>query len=185
MPFTKILTERLALRQLVAGDAPTIFEYRSRPEISRFQSWGVESRAQIQSQIESLALSEPGAPGSWFQIGIMLSSSSALIGDCGFHVLGSEPRQVEFGISLATEFQSQGYAIEALGALLDYLLVKLGKHRVFCSVDPRNVRSMALMQRVGMRQEAYFVKSLWFRGEWVDDVIFAMLGSDWKTMKII
>jgi RimJ/RimL family protein N-acetyltransferase len=115
----------------------------------------------------------------------MLSCSSALVGDCGFHVLGSEPRQVEFGISLATEFPSQGYATEALRALLDYLLVKLGKHRAVCSVDPRNVRSIALMQRVGMQQEAYSVKSFWFGGEWVDDVIFAMLGSDWKTTNIV
>jgi hypothetical protein len=64
MPFTKIVTERLALRQLVANDAQEIFEYRSRPEVSRYQSWGVESRAEIQAQIESLAVTEPGMPGS-------------------------------------------------------------------------------------------------------------------------
>jgi RimJ/RimL family protein N-acetyltransferase len=183
MPFTEIRSERLTLRQLVPGDAQTIFDYRSRPEVSRFQSWGVESRAEIQSQIESLATSEPGAPGSWFQIGVTLSSSNGLLGDCGFHVLGPEPRQVEFGISLVPEYQSQGYATEALLLLLDYLFVRLGKHRAFCSVDPRNVRSIALMERVGMRKEAHFVKSFWFKGEWVDDLIFAMLASDWKIRR--
>jgi RimJ/RimL family protein N-acetyltransferase len=40
---------------------------------------------------------------------------------------------------------------------------------------------MKLLQRVGMRQEAHFVKSLWFRGEWVDDVIFAILSSEWRS----
>ena len=183
MPFTEILTERLILRQLVLEDAPTIFEHRSRPEISRFQSWGIESRSEIQSQIARLLTTEPDSPGSWFQIGIALPSSGELIGDCGFHVLEPEPRQVEFGVSLASEFQFKGYATEALRALLDYLLVRLGKHRAFGSADPRNIRSIALMERVGMRKEAHFVKSLWFKGEWTDEVIFAMLASDWKTAK--
>jgi RimJ/RimL family protein N-acetyltransferase len=68
-----------------------------------------------------------------------------------------------------------------LRALLDYLLVELGKDRVFGSVDPRNVRSMRLLQRVGMRKEAHLVKSVLFKGEWVDDVIFAIHASDWKS----
>jgi RimJ/RimL family protein N-acetyltransferase len=182
MPFTKIVTERLALRQLVSSDAQKIFAYRSRPEVARYQSWGIESRAEIQSQIESLAMAEPGIPGTWYQIGIVLQSSSELIGDCGFCVQETEPRQAEFGISLAPKYQCHGYATEALRALLNYLLVDLGKHRAFGSVDPRNLRSIKLMQRVGMRNEAHFVRSLWFRGEWVDDVIFAILASDWTAM---
>jgi RimJ/RimL family protein N-acetyltransferase len=182
MPFIKIVTERLALRQLAASDAQKIFEYRSRPEVSRYQSWGIESRDEIQSQIESLVLTEPGIPGAWYQIGIVLRFGSEFIGDCGFHVLATETRQAEFGISLAPKYQCHGYAAEALRALLNYLFVDLSKHRVFGSVDPRNLRSIKLMQRVGMRNEAHFIRSFWFKGEWVDDMIFAMLASDWRAM---
>jgi RimJ/RimL family protein N-acetyltransferase len=53
---------------------------------------------------------------------------------------------------------------------------------VFASVDPRNVSSMRLLERVGMRKEAHFVQSLWFKDEWVDDVIFAMLAAEWKSV---
>jgi RimJ/RimL family protein N-acetyltransferase len=180
MPFTQIQTERLMLRDLQASDAQRIFDYRSRPEVSRFQLWGSESSEKIHSYIEDLAGTEPGTPGVWYQVGINLLSSDELIGDCGFRVLEAEPRQAEFGIALAPEFQSKGYATEALRALLDYLLVTLGKHRVIGSVDPRNVRSIKLMQQAGMRQEAHFIRSFWFKGEWVDDMILAMLASDWK-----
>jgi RimJ/RimL family protein N-acetyltransferase len=179
--FTEIVTKRLALRDLEASDAQRIFEYRSRPDVSRFQSWGTQSADAIQSYIRGLSAAEPGMPGSWYQIGIILLSGRELIGDCGFHVLETEPRQAELGIALAPEFQGRGYATETLRVLLDYLLVELGKHRVFGSVDPRNVRSTMLLQRIGMRKEAHFVKSLWFKGEWVDDVIFAILASEWKS----
>jgi RimJ/RimL family protein N-acetyltransferase len=183
MPFSTIVGERIALRQLVPGDAAKIFAYRSRPEVSRYQSWGIDTEAGIRAQVEGLRAAEPGLPGGWFQIGVALRSSGELIGDCGFHIAEAEPRQAEFGISIDPAFQNRGYATEALRALLNYLLVDLGKHRAFASVDPRNLRSIALMQRVGMRQEAHFVRSLWFKGEWVDDMIFAVLASDWRSAK--
>jgi len=182
MPFAKIVTARLVLRQLVPSDAEKILEYRSRPEVSRYLSWGVESQAAIQSQIETLAFVDPDSPGPWYQLGIVLRSSNELIGDCGFRVHENEPRQVEFGISLAPDVHCQGYATEALGALLRYFFVGLRKHRAFASVDPRNLRSIKLMERLGLRNEAHFVKSLWFKGEWVDDMIFAVLASDWKAV---
>ena len=90
-------------------------------------------------------------------------------------------------MTLAPEFQRQGYAAEAFRALLSYLFGTMGKHRVFGSVDPANTASIALVRRVGMRQEAHLVKSLWFRGDWVDDVIFALLEEEWdlQTSQVI
>lgn len=180
--FKEILTERLKLRNLEVSDAARIFEYRSHPDVARFQSWGTQSAEAIESYIPDLSATEPGRPGSWFQIAIILLSSGELIGDCGFHVLATEPHQAEIGIALAPEFQGRGYASEALRALLNYLLVALGKDRVFGSVDPRNVRSMQLLQRVGMRKESESTKSRWFKGELVDDTIFAISAIEWKSM---
>ena len=62
---------------------------------------------------------------------------------------------------------------EALKAVLDYLFMKLGKHRVYGSVDPGNAPSLALLERVGMRREAHFVESLWFKGAWADDPLLS------------
>ena len=180
---TRILTERLRIRELEIRDGARIFEYRSRPEVSLFQMWGVQSIEAVEGYIRELSATGTNASGSWHQMGIELRSGSELIGDCGFRVLQDEPRQAEFGIAVAPEYQGHGYAAEALSGLLDYLFVQLGKHRVFGSVDPRNERSVRLMKRVGLRQEAHFVKSLWFKGEWVDDLIFAMRASDWKSGK--
>jgi len=41
--------------------------------------------------------------------------------------------------------------------------------------------SIALLKRVGMRQEAHFCKSLWFKGDWADDAVFAILASEWSS----
>lgn len=179
--FVPITTERLSIRDLEANDGPRIFSYHRHPDVARFQSWGKESVDVVQSYIRGLASTEPGAPGKWYQVGLYLREGDKLIGDCGFRTFADNPEQAEIGITVAPEFQGKGYAAEALRALLNFLFTDLKMHRVMGSVDPRNHSSMKLLDRAGMRQEAHFVKSLWHAGEWVDDVIFALLDEEWTA----
>lgn len=181
--FLEILTDRLSLRCLLPEDADNMLAYRSDPAVAQFQSWHPQSLAEIHSFISGMSRQEFNSPG-WYQIGIALRSDGRLIGDCATHVLDSDSRIVEIGITIAPSYQSNGYATEAFQAIFKLLFVELGKHRIFASVDPRNSPSMALMQRLGLRQEAHFVQSLWFKESWADDVVFAMLASEWKTTSL-
>lgn len=67
--------------------------------------------------------------------------------------------------------------------MLDLVFGPLGKHRVTASVDLRNEPSLRLLRRVGMRQEAHFRENLLFKGEWADDVVFAVLRSEWLARR--
>jgi RimJ/RimL family protein N-acetyltransferase len=129
--------------------------------------------------LEELASTEPDTPGTWFQLGITLRDSGLLIGDCGIRFPAEESWQVEIGITLAPQHQGNGYATEALESILAYCFGPLGKHRVFASVDPRNGASITLLERLGMRREAHFRESLWFKGAWADDLIYAILDHEW------
>lgn len=42
---------------------------------------------------------------------------------------------------------------------------------------------MALMERIGFRKEGHFVQSLWFKDIWVEDVVFAMLDTEWGSKR--
>jgi RimJ/RimL family protein N-acetyltransferase len=147
----------------------------------RYQGWDAKSLADVRSFIADNQGYGPYLPGSWRQFAITLRADGAMIGDCGVHVPEDKPEQAEFGITLATAFQRRGYASETLGALLLLVFDILGKHRVFASVDPRNAPSIALFERAGFRKEAHHVESLWLMGEWVDDVILAMLAREWRA----
>lgn len=105
--------------------------------------------------------------------------SGELVGDCGLHFPEGRDHEAEFGITLMPAHQGMGYASEALRAVLQYLFITLDKHRVYGSTDPRNLPSQRMMERVGMRREAHFRESLWFKGTWVDDIIYAMLRREW------
>jgi RimJ/RimL family protein N-acetyltransferase len=101
-------------------------------------------------------------------------------GDCGLHFRADEPRQVEVGITLDPARQGQGYASEALTAVLDYLFHHLGKHRVTATTDAENRPAAALLQRLGFRREGHFRQNVWFKGRWGDEFLFALLRADWR-----
>jgi RimJ/RimL family protein N-acetyltransferase len=177
----EIVTGRLKLTPLLAGDAATLFDYRADPEVCRYQSWAPGSIDDARSFIDGMQSVAFDTPGTWFQLAARLRESDLLIGDLGVHFPADHPRQVEIGFTVAPRYQRQGFGAEAVEGLLAHLFGPLDKHRVFASVDPRNEASIALLKRVGMRQEAHFRESLWLKGEWVDDLMFGILASEWKS----
>lgn len=172
-------TRRLRMDSLRPADAAALFAYRADPRVSLFQGWRPASVAEAVAFIERQAGGSIDTPDSWFQRAIRLRDTGELIGDLGIHLPPDAEGSIEFGITIAPAFQSQGFAGEALRAVFEQLLGQLGRHRIHASVDPRNLASMAMLRSLGMRQEAHHRESLWLHGEWVDDVVFAMLGREW------
>jgi len=169
-------TSRLRIDALRDEDAAALFAYRSDPVVARYQGWWPASQFEVEAWIAGQQAAP--APGRWYQRAIRLAGHDRLIGDLGV-CLPVDDEAAEFGISLAPDYQGQGYAREALHALLGWLFVEMRQRRVCASVDPRNLSSMTLLRAVGMRQEAHFRQSLQLRGEWVDDVVFALLAAEW------
>ncbi len=179
MKAPDIVTDRLTIGALREDDAAPLLQYRSEPEVFRFQSWAPGSLEEAVSFVTGFSTVGFDVAETWFQLAIRLRQSGVLVGDLGVHFLEAESRQVELGFTIAPTHQRLGYGTEAVTAVLGHLFGHLTKHRVVASVDPRNEPSMALLRRVGMRQEAHFRKSLWFKGDWADDIVFAMLKSEW------
>lgn len=179
--FTELVSQRVKLRRFRPGDAAAFAAYRSDPAVARYQGWDAPySLRQAEQFTAELATADPDTPGSWFQFAIAgLADDSVLLGDCGAGVQLDDPRQVEIGFTLAPAHQGHGYAAEAVRLLLGYLFGPLGKHRVFATCDPRNAASARLLRRSGFRQEGHHRQSTWAKGEWADDLTFAILAGEW------
>jgi RimJ/RimL family protein N-acetyltransferase len=57
----------------------------------------------------------------------------------------------------------------------------MGLHRIIGRADGRNEPSARLMTRLGLRKEAHFVRNELVKGEWTDEVVFAMLAEEWAA----
>jgi RimJ/RimL family protein N-acetyltransferase len=180
--FTQLLSERLLLRRFTAADLGTFVAYRSDPQVARYQSWDAPYPRQAGEQmIEQLKRCHPDTAGQWFQFALTLRSTGELIGDFASFTDPADDRQAEIGFTLRSGFHGHGYATEAARLMLGYLFGPRGKHRVHASCDARNAASAAVLERIGMRREGWLRESTWFKGEWTDDLLYAMLDREWAA----
>lgn len=182
--FEELRTARLVVRRFCPADVPPFAAYRSDPEVARYQSWDVPfSEEQAERFVAGMSDDDPDTPGSWFQFAVAEAVGGALVGDVAAYVDADDPRQARVGITLAADAQGRGYGTEALTVLLDYLLVDRGKHRVTADCDARNVASARLLERVGMRREGHHLRSSWWKGEWTDEYLYALLTEEWRARR--
>jgi RimJ/RimL family protein N-acetyltransferase len=99
---------------------------------------------------------------------------------CGLHCLADwYPDDVEIGWRLAREHWGRGYATEAATAWLEHGFTTLGLPRVISSTDPPNLRSKAVMHRLGMVVDHY--AELEYEGSVFLAVIHAITADQWRT----
>lgn len=177
-----IQTQRLTLRPIELKDSSEVYKYRSNPEISQHLSFVPESLEDIDHFITKNP-KEFNLPETWFQLVILVKETNEVIGDIGIHFFGKENKQIELGYTLSNLHQNKGFASEAIGKVIDFLFTDLNKHRIVLSIDPENNASIKLAVRLGFRKEGHFIKSLFFKNQWVDDVVYALLKEDWLTAK--
>jgi RimJ/RimL family protein N-acetyltransferase len=57
----------------------------------------------------------------------------------------------------------------------------LGLHRILGRLDARNAASAKLLERLGMRREAHIVENEFVKGEWTDELLYALLAREWAA----
>ncbi|HEX2946054.1 MAG TPA: GNAT family protein [Clostridia bacterium] len=178
--FVFIETERLILRKFREADAETFFKYRTDPRVARYQGdiWANYRFEQALEFVRGQMNAEPGIPDSWFQIAVESKSEACLIGDLAIHTLQHETDQAEIGFTLDPAYRNKGFGTEAVKHLLGYIFHVLKLRRVIAITDVRNEDSIRLLERIGMRREGHFIKSVWNKGEYVDEYLYALLSEE-------
>ncbi len=146
-----IRTERLVLKPLRTEDAEALFFYRSDKIVNRYQSWIPETVSDAEEFIGKIA-QKPDTPGTWYQLGLFEKQTDKLVGDVGIHFLNERSGAVELGVTLAAECQGDGYASEAMSAVIDYLIDELGKVRLYAYILKDNINSTRLFRKLGFKQ---------------------------------
>lgn len=171
-----IETKRTTLRAIELTDSNDVFSYRSDSETNKYQGWIPKSIKDVNEFI----LKNPkefNKPETWFQLVIIEKLNKKIIGDIGVHFI--DEFQSEIGCTISKTHHGKGYATETLKGVIDHLFKNLKKHRIVTSIDPMNIDSIKLVERLGFRKEAHFKKSILINGKWVDDIVYAILKTEW------
>lgn len=179
-PTYPIFTARLGLRPLVPADVDALLSYRGREDVCRYLPFAPTTRDALQDRLSGdLSRTEITEEGQRLTLGVAVKGTERLLGDVVLFFHSREHAGGEIGYVFHPDASGQGYATEACAAMLHVAFRQLGLHRVIARLDSRNDASARLAARLGMRQEAHFVRNEVFKGEWSDVLVFAMLADEW------
>jgi RimJ/RimL family protein N-acetyltransferase len=181
-PTLPIRTERLLLRPFGDADLDAFFDMYRRDEVARYLPWEPRTREQVVEMLERVkTFTSFEVEGQRIRLAVVLPESGAVIGDIGLNGANREHGEGEIGFIIQPQHQRQGFATEASIAVLRMGFEELGLHRIIARGDPRNAGSVGVMERLGMRREAHFVRNELIKGEWSDQVLYAILEDEWRA----
>jgi RimJ/RimL family protein N-acetyltransferase len=181
-PTFPIETARLLLRPFVAEDLDALHDLRSRPEVTRYLYWEPASRDEVSRELDRRVRHRTlEREGETLHLATVLRGGGAVVGDVSLKLLSRKHEQGEVGFVVHPDHQGLGLAGEAARAMLRLGFEIFGFHRIIGRCDGRNDASARLMRRLGMRHEAHFRENERFKGEWGDELVFAMLAAEWEA----
>lgn len=187
-PEYPITTSRLVLRPFTHDDLDDLHAYQKLPEVARFLYDEPRDRAAT-AEVLARRVARPTIEreGDILVLAVELRgedrAGGTVIGDVNLAWHSEANRQGEFGFVFNPAFHGNGYAGEAAVEMLRLGFGQLGLHRIVGRCDGRNTASARLLARLGLRREAHFVQNEFVKGEWCDEVVFAMLAREWADSR--
>ena len=174
-------TDRLTVRMLREEDIDVLTAYRNDPQVSALQDWDLPyPRERAQDLVAAHADRTDVIPGKSNQLAI--DCDGELIGDI-YVELDEHAGIAEVGFTLSAAHQGKGYAVEAVSAVIDDLVDRMGVHRLVAQLSPENGASARLLERLGMSFESLSRRSFWWRGTWDDNLLYAMSAQERRAWR--
>lgn len=174
-----ILAKRVSLQPLTSLDAPALFEIFSNLEVTRY--WGSPPMKSVDDAAALVwSIQEGYRTRQLFQWGVRRRDDGQLVGTCTLLHMDRKNRRSELGFALGREHWGKGLAREAVAALIDWSFHRLRLHRLEADVDPRNERSLRLLERLGFRREGYLRERHHQGTEVQDTVMLGLLEQEWS-----
>jgi len=155
-PPYRIETERFVLRCYEPEDAPLLKDAvdRSLEHLRPWMPWTPDEPEALDTVYERLR----GFRGRYdlgedFVMGVFSPDDSRVLGGTGLHTRLGEGA-LEIGYWIAADAVGQGYATELSGVLTRVAFERFEVDRVEIRVDPENVRSEKVPQKLGYTKEA-------------------------------
>ncbi|WP_176050121.1 GNAT family N-acetyltransferase [Burkholderia sp. BCC1644] len=170
-------TPRLVLRPPRESDAHALFDLWSDAEAMRYFSFSPMTH--VEQAIERVERNlRTSASGQDFVCVLELPETGDVLGECVLFHANEQCRRAEIGFSLRRTFWNGGYMREAASAVIEHAFDTLCLNRLEADIDPRNVASARLLERLGFVREG-LLRERWIVGDEVSDsALYGLLASD-------
>lgn len=180
-PFPVLETDRLVLREIVADDAPALFEIHGDPEMMRW--FGADPLQDLDAAVGLVnvfaswrALANPGV--RW---ALQIKETNALVGTCGLFGWNRNWHKCTLGYELSRGAQGKGLMQEAISATLSWGFQNMELNRIEAQVHPSNSASLKSVRRMGFTEEGCLREVGYWGGKFHDLLQFSLLRKEWEA----
>ncbi|HEX3644509.1 MAG TPA: GNAT family N-acetyltransferase, partial [Vicinamibacterales bacterium] len=171
------------LRELRASDAPSLFALLTTEEVSRFIS-PPPSTVEGFERFISWTLRQR-AEGTYACFAVTLAGYDTAIGIFQLRETAPNFGTAEWGFAIGSPFWGTGVFQDGADLVLDFAFATLGVHRLEARSAVRNGRGNGALQKIGAVQECVLRKSFQKNGEYLDQVLYAVVDVDWQAMRAL
>jgi RimJ/RimL family protein N-acetyltransferase len=181
-PSYPLTTSRMTLRPYDIGDLAALHDLFGREDVCRYLIWEPMDIDQARTLLERrVRQTRIEAESEAILLAAVDTETGRMVGEFMLRLTSAQSRQGEVGWSIHPDVQGRGLATEGAREMLRLGFDEMGLHRITAGCDPRNLASFRVMEHLGMRREAEFVENEFLKGEWIGEVVCAMLEAEWRA----
>jgi len=177
MSDLKLQTSRLILVPICESDWPFFLQLYRDLQVMRYISEQV-SDAVVRSHFESRLQQWHTTSTHWLCLTVVEKKYGHQIGTVGLRPRQEPTVQAELGYKILPSWQGQGFASEAVNAVLDFALNTCRFHKITATVTAGNDASVKLLEKLGFKKESCLRDNYRLNGLWYDDLKFGLYESE-------
>ena len=174
----ELSSQRLKLRCFVPSDQA--IEVQQRQDATQMKYIRLpETADQATASFQRLLLGWSGDEQAWCALAVERRSDQALVGFLCFRFDSVALQIVEIGYRVNLSFQGQGYGIEMVRLLVEWLIEQAEVRKVVARCQAANVASYSIMQKLGMQREGQLRQSYKVGDRYVDELVYGLLAAEY------
>ncbi|MFF9451538.1 GNAT family N-acetyltransferase [Streptomyces flaveolus] len=181
MDFTvkPVLTgEKTVLRPFAEADAERMWEIVNDPEVVRFT---FPPDSELTPERLRGWYGSRGAQPDRLDLAVTDPADGELLGEVVLYEWDPANRSCTFRTLIGPRGRGRGVGTEATRLIVGHAFEQLGLHRVQLEVYGDNHRALRVYEKAGFVVEGVRREAAWRDGEWVDEVLMAVLDHEWAA----
>jgi len=173
--------QKVVLRDLRPSDATSLFTLLTTDEVARFIS---PPPSTVEGFERFIAWAHrQRTVGAYACFAVTLPDNHTAIGIFQLRELEPGFGTAEWGFAIGSGYWGTGVFTQGAELLLQFAFDTVGVHRLEARAAVRNGRGNSALQKIGAVQEGVLRKSFLRNGQYLDQVLYAIVDDDWRATR--
>jgi RimJ/RimL family protein N-acetyltransferase len=174
---------KVTLRELEEGDAASLFSMLTTEEVSRFISPPPTTVEGFEKFIRWTR--DERAAGRFACFAVIPQGMTTAVGLIQVRALEPGFASAEWGFAVGSPFWGTGLFMEGGQMVVDFAIETLGVQRLEARAAVANGRGNGALRKLGAVQEGVLRRSFLKNGQYLDQILWAILGEEWRQAKAV